>query len=391
MVIAFSPTLVYYSRFFREDIFMAFFTLLMAVAMWRYIEEGRDRWLVVFALGFTGGVTSKEGMFLVVAAFLVFLDLYLASNLATQTLKARDLNTTARRFILTGAYALWAWVIAGLWPFLGRFRKNLDWEDDLPRPADLLILLMTFTFVLLTPLARLRLLEPLGVLEKDRLNWQLNLQNNVSFDDAMALAGIFAMSISIAAFVGLQWRPKLWSILFGVCGFIYLTLMTSFWSNWDGLVSGPWGSLDYWMGQQHEYRGDQPWVYYYLLMPVYEFLPLIICIGGAWWSIVRGDAFSRFLWVWLIGTWIGLSWGSEKMPWLNTHLALPACVLAGWTVARAWRAWQGNAGGSRIAVPLVGAGTVALGALALVVFLPEEPAYHAMRLVVAAFAIALVA
>ena len=391
LFLAFSPTMVYYSRFFREDIFMAFFTLLMAVSMWRYIEEGRERWLVVFALGFTGGVTTKEGMFLVVAAFLVFLDLYVASELATQTLKRRDLDSPARRFILTGALAPWAWIVAGLWPFLGRLRKSLEWDEDLPRPADLLVLLMTFTFVLLTPLVRPHVLERFGIIEEDRLNWQMNLQNNPSFDDRMALAGIFAMTISIAAFVGLQWRPKLWAILFGVCGFIYLTLMTSFWSNWDGLVSGPWGSLDYWLGQQHEYRGDQPWVYYYLLMPAYEFLPLIICIGGAWWSIVRGDAFSRFVWIWLVGTWIGLSWGSEKMPWLNTHLALPACVLAGWTVARAWRAWKEKPEASRAALPLIGDGAVAMGALALIVYLPEETAYHYLRVVIAVMAVALVA
>ncbi|HEX6031299.1 MAG TPA: flippase activity-associated protein Agl23, partial [Tepidiformaceae bacterium] len=98
--IAFSPTMVYYSRFFREDIYMAFFVMLMAVAMWRYIEEGRERWLVFFALAFTGAMTTKEGAFLVVAAFLVYLDLYVAARLATQTLEKRGLNTTMRRFVL---------------------------------------------------------------------------------------------------------------------------------------------------------------------------------------------------------------------------------------------------------------------------------------------------
>jgi predicted membrane-bound mannosyltransferase len=93
----------------REDIFMAFFVLLMAVSMWRYIEEGRERWLVAFALGFTGAVTSKEGAFLVIAAFLVFLDIYVAAHLARQTLTARGLNTTPRRFVLMGAFTPWAW------------------------------------------------------------------------------------------------------------------------------------------------------------------------------------------------------------------------------------------------------------------------------------------
>ena len=67
-----------------------------------------------------------------------------------------------------------------------------------------------------------------------------------------------------------------------------------------------------------------------MLMPMYEFLPLVLCIGGFWWATVRGTAFSRFLVTWTVGMWLILSWDSEKMPWNNTHIALPACMLAAW-------------------------------------------------------------
>ena len=70
--------------------------------------------------------------------------------------------------------------------------------------------------------------------------------------------------------------------------------MTSFWTNTDGLISGPWGSLDYWSGQQNEHRGDQPWFYYYMVMAMYEFLPLVVGLGAVWWAVVRGDDL-RFL------------------------------------------------------------------------------------------------
>ncbi|WP_322796596.1 flippase activity-associated protein Agl23, partial [Tepidiforma sp.] len=125
-LIAFSPTLVYFSRFFREDIYMAAFTLLMVAAMWRYIDEGRVRWLYVFAAGFTGNVLTKEGSFLVFAVMLVYLDLYLSALLARRTLTARSgpggpsLDTAPRRAALTIAFAPYAWVIAAFWPFLGR-------------------------------------------------------------------------------------------------------------------------------------------------------------------------------------------------------------------------------------------------------------------------------
>ena len=35
--LTFSPTVLYYSRFIREDVYMAFFILAMAAAMWRYM------------------------------------------------------------------------------------------------------------------------------------------------------------------------------------------------------------------------------------------------------------------------------------------------------------------------------------------------------------------
>src|SRR5690606_33730032 len=104
-------------------------------------------------------------------------------------------------------------------------------------------------------------------------------------------------------------------------------------------------------------RGDQPWFYYYMLMPAYEFLPLALCIGGAWWTVVRGNAFSRFLVLWFVGMFAALSWGAEKMPWLNSHLALPACVLAAYSVQQAWQAWTDRPSPGRVATML---GSVAL-------------------------------
>ncbi|MCZ7575549.1 MAG: 6-bladed beta-propeller [Dehalococcoidia bacterium] len=187
------------------------------------------------------------------------------------------------------------------------------------------------------------------------------------------------MTTSIAAFAGLQWKPRVWGIAFAASAFVYLSLMTSLWTNLDGLISGPWGSLDYWYSQQDAHRGDQPWFYYYMLMPAYEFLPLVLVIGGAWWSVVRGDAFSRFLVVWLIGIWGALSWGAEKMPWLNVHIALPACILAAWTVQRAWQSWSGRVASRKTVATLGSTALLAAGGLALVAFLPGGLAFHLLR------------
>lgn len=396
--IAFSPTIVYYSRFFREDIYMAFFTMLMVASMWRYFAEGRERWLIVFAVAFAGSMATKEATYISVATFLVFLDLYLAALLATQTLEARGTNLLWRRVALTAALAPWAWAIAALWPVLGSLRRNFDW-DDLPRPGGALVLLGTLTVPLLTPLLR-GPLESLGLVEENRLvcrcfwdesQGSVTCRPSQPGRDAAAMGGLFLVTGSAAAIIGIQWRAKVWLIAVGAAALLYLTLMTSFWTNLQGLCTGPWGSLDYWMSQHDVRRGGQPWFYYYMLMPAYEFLPLVIAIGGIWWSTIRGDAFSRFLWLWLIGTWLALSLAGEKMPWLNTHIALPAAILAAWTIARACRSWRGSAPPQRLLPALIATALVSMGALLLIAFLPAGNGYHAARAALVLAVVAVVA
>ena len=63
--------------------------------------------------------------------------------------------------------------------------------------------------------------------------------------------------------------------------------MTTFFSNPDGFFSVIWGSLDYWVSQQHERRGDQPDYYYFMTLPVYEFVPLALGTAGALYYVIR--------------------------------------------------------------------------------------------------------
>lgn len=414
-LIAFSPTLVYYSRFFREDIYVALFALLQVVAIWRYLDEGRARWLVLLGAAFTGAVLTKEGAFITAAVFLVAIDLHVAADFARQTLSARDRALAAelraehtarndgtpfvfepvfdvpwRRFFVTAFYAPYAWLVAAFWPFLQPLRQKLEWSE-LPRSADVLIVQGTLILPLLTPVTRHYLLEPLGILHDDRLRWETKLQGTIGTRDQLALLGLFAITTSGAAFVGLQWRPRLWSILFAACAVVYLTLMTSFWTNMNGLVSGPWGSLDYWITQQEVARGDQPWFYYYMVMPAYEFLPLALVLGGAWWATVRGDAFSRFLAAWLVGQWLALSLASEKMPWNNVHIALPCIMLAAWIVGRAFQGAGPVLERRGTLLTFASVAVTAAGAVAIIAYLPGGAGSLVARIAVAAVAAGLIA
>ncbi|MDZ7728222.1 MAG: hypothetical protein U5Q44_08500 [Dehalococcoidia bacterium] len=127
-------------------------------------------------------------------------------------------------------------------------------------------------------------------------------------------------------------------------------------------------------------------------MPMYEFLPLVIAAGGIWWSTVRGNTFSRFLVFWIAGTWLTLSWAGEKMPWLNTHIALPTALLAAWTIQRAWNAWSPKPGIDRaLVLRLVAITAVAAAGLLLAVFLPGGPALIGVRWACVLFAAGAVA
>src|SRR5581483_11353272 len=68
-LLATSPSLVYYSRFTREDIYMACFTLLLVFGVARYLRSRKARWLIVAALAFSLSYATKEATFLTVAIF----------------------------------------------------------------------------------------------------------------------------------------------------------------------------------------------------------------------------------------------------------------------------------------------------------------------------------
>jgi predicted membrane-bound mannosyltransferase len=64
-----SPTFVYYSRFTREDIYFASFIFITVVALFKYCEQRRLRWLLIGLGAFTGAYATKEAAFFNIAMF----------------------------------------------------------------------------------------------------------------------------------------------------------------------------------------------------------------------------------------------------------------------------------------------------------------------------------
>ena len=160
------------------------------------------------------------------------------------------------------------------------------------------------------------------------------------------------------------------AIFLGVSGLLYTSFLTNLEGLCTALVSPPVGScvgkrgmLQYWLEQQGVARGAQPWFYYFMLIPLYEIVPLALALLAP--ALARRP---RSLFFWFAVWWALLSMAiyslaSEKMPWLIVHPTLPLVMLAALTVEGVM---------SRVRLPFVLAprqwGLAGIGLLAIAVF-----------------------
>jgi uncharacterized protein (TIGR03663 family) len=408
VLIALSPTLVYFSRFNRDDMLIAFLTLALVACLWRYLDGGGPLYLALTALVLGLGFATMETTYIHLAIFLLFLELWLAQHFWAQVVGRRGLNGLGSALALAFLVAL-AWAVCALWPFTRRLRERWGltaWH----RAADLMLVLGTLSAPQFAPAIQMPL-AALGLDEEQlsRLVWQRFLWfQGVALEYVIATATVTAL-MGASALVGLAWDRRRWLLAAAAFYLPYVLLYTTFFTNSDGFASGIWGSLDYWIAQHSFRRGDQPDYYYLVVLPAYEYLPLLVgglallyyCLRGgvaswlltaiaafsllaffgakgydpalghdrlaflvpiaglALYTTVQGDQFQRFLCFWLGGALFAYSLMGEKMPWLTTHLALPLCLLAGYALGRLLpRAWVGGA-----RLPLLwGAAVMALGA-----------------------------
>ena len=235
-----SPAFLYFSRFAREDIYFAGWTVLMVVGIFGMIRTHRERYLYLAALGFAGAFATKEAVYITGFIWLSFFGMLLA--LYRRSDSAALVRSTLR------AYPRSAWL------------------------------------------------------------------------KAVAL---------VLAFDGL----------------LFTTFFTNMGDPWNcllgkkctpgGLWTGTGGALLYWIDQHSVQRGGQPWFYYLLLLPLYEFVPLILSAASVLVLRTRRNLFSWFCLYWAAGGLLIYSYAGEKMPWIVPHIALPmvylgAQFLGGW-------------------------------------------------------------
>jgi uncharacterized protein (TIGR03663 family) len=381
-----SPAVMHYSRHLRHDVFNAVFTVLMFIALFQYLRArqekdaaGTSRWLTIGAAAVALSLTTKEVAF--IHGFVGFTFILLISLF-------EGVDVARRRILFFGALALLV-VVGGivLW---------LTFGNAGPPPEGGM------------PLSRQVIESLAGVSERLSNNPDLTHEDHVK--SAWKLIQIVVLIIGLvfaASTLGLSAARKSFltdavrsipmrtlgvAVLLGAV--LFVLFYTTFFTNPYGVVSGTWGAVSYWLRQQDVQRGGQPWYYYLLLLPLYEFLPLFVGTAGGVWYLVRRVNDSRqpaadrrqqsadspqppvldryfvaLLIYWAIEALFIYSWAGEKMPWLTVHLTLPFIFLAAWTVNRVlhdvdWQqVWARSGTVFALLLPLVGVALVTLASV----------------------------
>jgi uncharacterized protein (TIGR03663 family) len=308
-----SPSFLYYSRYIRNDIYITVWTMLLIAALFHFVQSRKPGWFYLGAAALMLSLATKENAYIFGYIGLIFI------------------------------------VEAFLWERLSRRRQFWLYVGG----AVLSLILLAVAILLERPPAE-------GTEAAEAASGAIKLVTSViivlggSLPAALVSATLIRSRHPRPSSIGeaiqsLSWRA--WIIAVLIMFLLYALLFTTFFTNPVGLGTGVFGSISYWLAQQEVQRGGQPWYYYFLLLPMYEFVPLLFGLIGTLYYLVRGappaateeqpsdtsgsdtlgsmSLFVAFLLFWTISTLFIYSWAGEKMPWLVVHPALPLIVLSG--------------------------------------------------------------
>lgn len=299
-----SPYMLYYSRYIRHDTLVIAWMLLAVFAIFGYLFQRKEQYLVLFVVALALMFATMEITFIYLAIFASFL---LVRMVWINGLRWKDLKTTAEFDLLV------------LMVTLGAFFSSA--------------IALPILNPIFTQLTGTSFVDP-AVLGTQGTEWV----TGPAGVRLWLLLGLFAL---IGTTMGVVWGKRRWLNLAGLFLAINILLFTTFFTNPSGIASGFVGSLGYWISQQGVARGGQPWYYFLIVFPIYEYLPLIGGIFAAIFYVVRrkqlpdlARVFIPFILWWAVSIWIALSLAGEKMPWLSTHLTVPFLLLTAWWVGQ---------------------------------------------------------
>jgi len=390
LMLLLSPTISYYSRYIRHDAPMMLFAILWIWTIVKYLDTAKPKWLYWMAAYFSLMHATKEVNYIYIAIIGGLLFFPFAWQVFTIHWKRTQLFTVFT-FVLIGALLL-AGVFAMSFLSANVASQNLDEAGNtqvvdvtLPswgRIAAALAFIALFTALILVyygvgpeQMHEMRLFDvlmstgtltlPLG--SAFLINFVAGVDMGIVYEavrtgsftnlPASTVWGIFivvAIALSASVALGLWWNKKHWPFIALIHYTIFFVTYTSIFTWGFGSLSGLVGSLAYWMAQHGVERGGQSWYYYFVIGPLYEYLPLFFTLPASIGAILYAwknkapsptldietlatppspnlkSLFPLFLCGWTLLSWLGYTYAGEKMPWLIVHIALPSIFLAGW-------------------------------------------------------------
>jgi uncharacterized protein (TIGR03663 family) len=330
-----SPSILYQSRYIRHDIYTIAGSLFLFICVVRYLEAPRRLWLVSGFATIAFLLTNHEIIFAILAIF----GGYLYGAWLVETVRSWRRFAGWMAWVLVGAHAALVAGLAALYLIVPASRReellDIPWNNPTPAQerdyyqtvfsnplvigAIVLVALFVAALVVLILAAR----------EEQRRHREAG--------EALPGPGLVQRAIRAA------WTDKT-GLLAAMAAFlaVFVPLYTSLFQNMDGLRSATIatdGTLLYWLGQHDFQRGEQPWFYFLVLMPQYEFIAFLFggfMVAVVGFQLVRAIAgrvdellfFRLFLALWFVLIFAGLSYAGEKMPWLVVHITLPGVLLA---------------------------------------------------------------
>ena len=366
LMLLLSPTVLYFTRFARNDAYMAVWTLLLIVFLWKFSASRKVRYLYAAAGALSLAFATKENTFILMVILVGFFFLLWVKGIGDlstpdeQTPHGRpkmavpEVLHKAAGSVKAVTEWLWpriapyplvftvfaAWIVAAIFwsldiydvfgrvnptfslvslgvalglylvvvPWLimlrkSRFHPRLEYQrltDRIPlierlrrTPWPLLVLLP----LPLMGAALAVFQEPFGLTLANPNSFGGAGEHHVPGIPDGAPAGNVSLAIALGVtvylfaasfYLGIKWDRKKFLIASAIFWSIFLVLFTTFFTNTaQGLGSGLWQSLGYWVAQQEVRRGAQPWYYYLLMTTAYEFLALALVIVGAAWLVLK--------------------------------------------------------------------------------------------------------
>lgn len=392
-LIAVSPAFVYFSRFLREDIYFNFFMFAIAIAALQFSHERSTKRLLQLVAAFVLAYATFEGIYLTAAIFGAYLGLLflweIAHGLASKLPTA--LSPRERLFFSRAGVMIVAAIITGVFgiTFLRTLNSLSAAINKNPQQSDaqvlqlenatvgvLLYLSIFLALVVIMTLiwqmyredvrysfaqeqeeagltdeeARFADDETLGVEERPEPRSLLLVER---VDAIVTAPARFKARVRshldpveqpfLYLLLGITWVQ--WFLAF-VCGWAIFAALYWVWPGdghtlgqgfQQGIGSGIWQGLYYWLTQQQVARGGQPWYYYLLLLPLYEQIICVFALIGAIYVLRHPNRFRLFALWWFAASLILYSWAGEKMPWLSIHILLPMALLAAMPLSACYR------------------------------------------------------